>query len=234
MTVMPMKSAVTVMLVLLLFWTAPPASATSVVSSFPSNGSSVPELPTTLVVTFSDDLAATASAAVAGPDGPIAVTPVTSGHDLIVELPSRSPAGGYSLTWTVTPVGGAALSGTLAFTAERPAGEAPVVPPPGEADPEPTSTAPINPAPSVSEAPAGTSGSGLPATPGSPGPVATVDPSTPVRAPDSGRSSPSLTSGTEAADTSRGAGRIWPAVVALTVATLVVAGLWVKRRNNGA
>ena len=227
----PRTSVLTLVLVVLVMWFAAPASATSVVSSFPSDGSSVPELPTTLVITFSDDLAPTATASVTGPDGPIAVTPMTSGHDLIVDLPSRSPAGGYSMAWTVTPVTGAALSGTLSFTAQRPAGEAPVVPPIGDPDPEPTDvagTAPETTPPSAQPAPS------EPGSPQSAAPAAGTGDPTAAATPDSRSSSPSLTSGPDDADTTRSAGRIWPAVVALMVAALAVAGLWWKRRNSGA
>lgn len=159
---MPRIRAVPAMLLMAMLLLVPqlPASAhAAVVSTYPSNGSTVPEVPSAVIVTLSDDLESLGSGAeVTGPAGSIPTTVSVLGHDLIIPLPDTAPAGAYQVDWRVTSADGHPVSGTLSFTAENAGGVGPgVTQTEGAADPDPTSTgptatAPTQPAPSRASA----------------------------------------------------------------------------------
>jgi methionine-rich copper-binding protein CopC len=202
---------------LALIGVATPASAhTDLLSSDPANGASVPQRPTRLTLTFTEPVPAeSASVTVTGPDGGAWPTGeiTAGGATLTVPLAeSTSPAGRYTVSWTVESLDGDFVDGTFAFTLTAP----PVTQQP------PAATTPAPP-------PAVTSADAVPTTSSSAGSTPTLD-----VPPTTGTSAPAATSGDRSDD---GGVPLW--VWILVVAVLSVIGIAVgvglnRRAKRGA
>ncbi|WP_158843725.1 copper resistance CopC family protein [Saccharothrix deserti] len=158
---------------LALFGAAPQALAhTELISSDPANGASVPQRPTQLTLTFTEPVPAeSAAVTVTGPDGSAWPLGEVAAQGATLTVPMResgSPAGRYTVAWTVEALDGDFVNGTFAFTLTAP----PVAQQPPAATPTPT-------------APAVTSADAAPTTGSSTASVATITleitaPSTPA------------------------------------------------------
>ncbi|TQM79615.1 hypothetical protein FHX81_1924 [Saccharothrix saharensis] len=165
---------------LALIGVATPASAhTDLLSSDPANGASVPQRPTRLTLTFTEPVPAeSATVTLTGPDGAAWPTGEITADGATLTVPlagSASPAGPYTVSWTVESLDGDFVDGTFAFTLTAPATQQPPVattpaPPPAvtSADAAPTTTSPSAgstatldaPPTTGTSAPAATSGDG--------------------------------------------------------------------------
>ncbi|MFJ6672981.1 copper resistance protein CopC [Actinosynnema sp. NPDC091369] len=195
-----------------LIGVATPASAhTDLLSSDPASGASVPQRPTRLTLTFTEPVPAeSAAVTVTGPDGAAWPTGevTASGATLTVPLAeSTSPAGQYTVSWTVESLDGDFVDGTFAFTLTAP----PVTPQP------PAATTPAAP-------PAVTSADAAPTTASSAttGSVATLD------APATRTSTPPATS---SGDDDGGVPLwVWILVAAVLSVIGIAVGVGLKRR----
>ncbi|MFE9747515.1 copper resistance protein CopC [Saccharothrix saharensis] len=201
---------------LALIGVASPASAhTDLASSDPANGASVPQRPTRLTLTFTEPVPAeSAAVTVTGPGGAWPTGEITAdGATLTVPLAeSASPAGQYTVSWTVESLDGDFVDGTFAFTLTAP----PVTQQP------PAATTPAPP-------PAVTSADAAPTTSSPAGSTATLDTPSTTRT-----STPAVTSGDRNDD---GGVPLW--VWILVVAVLSVIGIAVgvalnRRAKSGA
>lgn len=90
------------------------------ISVSPPDGSSVPQVPDAVVVTFNEtpqELGTQASAE--GPDGAIETPLVISGNSVEIGLPEEATAGRYTVRWRVTSTDGHPIQGSTTFTADR-------------------------------------------------------------------------------------------------------------------
>ncbi|NUT50782.1 MAG: copper resistance protein CopC, partial [Saccharothrix sp.] len=119
---------------LVLLGAAPTASAhTDLVSSDPASGTSVPQRPTRLTLTFTEPVPAeSATVTVTAADGdawPLGEV-VADGATLTVPvLEGATPAGRHTVSWSVESLDGDFVDGTFAFTLTAPAGPPPAVTP---------------------------------------------------------------------------------------------------------
>lgn len=197
---------------LALIGVATPASAhTDLASSDPANGASVPQRPTRLTLTFTEPVPAeSAAVTVTGPDGAAWPTGevTASGATLTVPLAeSASPAGQYTVSWTVESLDGDFVDGTFAFTLTAP----PATPQP------PVATTPAAP-------PAVTSADTAPTTASSAGSTATLDAPSTTRT-----STPAATS--DGGDDDGGVPLwVWILVVAVLSVIGIAVGVALNRR----
>lgn len=112
------------MAVLAVLGPAAPGWAHSVqISVSPADGSSVPQVPDAVVVTFNEtpqELGTQASAE--GPDGQIDAPVAITGNSVEIDLPDDAPAGRYIVRWRVTSADGHPIQGSTTFSADRGAG----------------------------------------------------------------------------------------------------------------
>ncbi|OLL84284.1 MULTISPECIES: copper resistance CopC family protein [unclassified Pseudonocardia] len=146
---------------------APAWAHTELESSTPAADAQVADAPTTVTLTFSEEIPAhEATVTVRGPDGAAyAAGPATGdGATLTVPLRPLGPAGAYTVDYRVVSDDGHPVAGTVPFTLTRPGpGAAATTPAPAAA---PGAEAPGSPAPEASAAPAAAeSGDGAPVWP---------------------------------------------------------------------
>jgi hypothetical protein len=98
----------------------PAAAHTSLDRTQPADGARLPTPPRFVVLTFSQSVASTlpARAAVTGPGGAGAVTPLVDGRQVRIPVPDTGP-GRYRVAYRVVAPDGHVMSGDLSFTASR-------------------------------------------------------------------------------------------------------------------
>ncbi len=146
---------------LVLFGASPHASAhTELVSSDPASGASLAQRPTLLTLTFTEPVPAeSATVTVVGADGSAWPTGEVAANGAKLTVPlleSATPAGQYTVSWTVESLDGDFVDGTFAFTVTAP-----------PAQPQPATTTPAAP-------PAVTSADTAPTSSATTGSVATI------------------------------------------------------------
>lgn len=116
---------------------AAPASAhDSLVSTAPTSGQTLPQIPASVVLTFDEPAVAMGTQIlVTGPDGPVQQgTPQLVDDTVTQAVAGNAPAGRYTVDWRVTSADGHPVSGSFTFTTEaagtRPRGAPPVTPSP--------------------------------------------------------------------------------------------------------
>lgn len=110
---------------------AGPASAHDVLlSTSPAAGSTVDQVPGSVVLTFDNPaIAMGTQLVVTGPSGPVQQGPARLIDNTVVQdLQGGAPAGDYTVQWRVTSIDGHPVGGTFAFTA-RAAGAGTPAPP---------------------------------------------------------------------------------------------------------
>ncbi|KOX24745.1 hypothetical protein ADK67_17220 [Saccharothrix sp. NRRL B-16348] len=146
---------------LVLLGASPQASAhTELVSSDPASGASLPQRPTLLTLTFTEPVPAeSATVTVMAVDGsawPLGETSANGASLTVPMLESGSPAGQYTVTWSVESLDGDFVDGTFAFTVTAPPAQQPPAATTPAAPPAVTST---DAAPTTASSPATTTGS---------------------------------------------------------------------------
>ncbi|MFE5946443.1 copper resistance CopC family protein [Streptomyces sp. NPDC056480] len=134
---------------------APPAAAhTDLVSSSPAQGASLEGPPTTIRLTFSDEMTERyAKVAVTAPDGSAVGGGIdVSGRTATLPVKPGLDSGTYTVGYRVVSADGHPVAGSFAFTVRRPA-PTPTAPAPSPT-PAPPSTAAPSSAPTSSSAPA--------------------------------------------------------------------------------
>jgi methionine-rich copper-binding protein CopC len=159
-----MVRAITVLvatLALLLLGGTAASAHDRLVSTTPGDGSTVATAPTTVELTFSDDVVAVGTEiVVSGPDGEVQQgRPRIDGTAVTQSLAPGSPAGAYTVTWRATSKDGHPVSGTFAFTAAS-AGHAAPSPTAATSDPAAASSATSGAASATSSTSTGESGQG--------------------------------------------------------------------------
>ena len=96
---------------------APASAHTRLVSTTPPDGAVLEQQPSSLELTFSEQLISLGSGAeLSGPDGVAQTSFDVTGQSLVVAVARPLPAGEYALAWRVTSADGHPVSGTLGFT----------------------------------------------------------------------------------------------------------------------
>lgn len=109
----------------LLLSAADPASAdTTLLSSTPADGETVPRTPEAVLLVFDKSaLAMGAQVVVTGPSGPVqAGSPIVIDNSARQPLAADAPAGDYTVAWRMTSADGHPVTGTFRFTAEAAGG----------------------------------------------------------------------------------------------------------------
>jgi len=129
-------SAVVAAGVLLILAANPAFADSTLLSSTPADGETVPRTPEAVVLVFDKPaLASGAQVVVTGPSGPVQTgSPIVVDNSARQPLAADAPAGDYTVAWRVTSADGHPITGTFRFTAE--AAGAGQVPP--ESSPPPT------------------------------------------------------------------------------------------------
>lgn len=143
----------------LLLGSAPAWAHTELESSTPAADAAVPTAPSTVALTFSEDVPANlATITVTGPDGQRyeAGKPTASGPTLTAALRPLGPAGAYTIDYRVVSDDGHPVSGAVPFTLSTP-GPGAAASPAAAAPSAPSSAAPAVPsAQAQAQAPANT------------------------------------------------------------------------------
>lgn len=119
--------------------TAQPASAHNrFVSSDPADGATVPQTPSTVVLTFDEPaIALGTQVEVTGPDGPVQQGAAQLVDDTVRQpLAGGAPAGRYTVRWRVTAEDGHPITRSSTFTSSTP-GTGPPAPSAAEPAPQP-------------------------------------------------------------------------------------------------
>src|SRR5215211_4774900 len=125
-------SAVVAAGVLLILAANPAFADSTLLSSTPADGETVPRTPEAVVLVFDKPaLAIGAQVVVTGPSGPVQTgSPIVVDNSARQPLAADAPAGDYTVAWRVTSADGHPITGTFRFTAEA-AGGGQVPPEPG-------------------------------------------------------------------------------------------------------
>ena len=129
-------SAVVAAGVLLILAANPAFADSTLLSSTPADGETVPRTPEAVVLVFDKPaLAIGAQVVVTGPSGPVQTgSPIVVDNSARQPLAADAPAGDYTVAWRITSADGHPVTGTFRFTAEAAGGGQ--VPP--ESSPPPT------------------------------------------------------------------------------------------------
>ena len=113
-------SAVVAAGVLLILAANPAFADSTLLSSTPADGETVPRTPEAVVLVFDKPaLAIGAQVVVTGPSGPVQTgSPIVVDNSARQPLAADAPAGDYTVAWRITSADGHPVTGTFRFTAE--------------------------------------------------------------------------------------------------------------------